>query len=73
VMESDEARVKALHNDADQYRVFLDTFIENAIIDRHLANGVLFNAFNDKPEFRAMLMEYIATSYEEFRANPEVS
>jgi type I restriction enzyme R subunit len=70
VKESDEARVVALNNDADQYRVFLDTFIENAIIDRHLANGVLFNAFNDKPEFREMLLAYIASTYDEFRASP---
>jgi type I restriction enzyme, R subunit len=69
VKQSDEARVVALNNDADQYRVFLDGFIENAIVDRHLANGVLFNAFNDNAEFRELLLAYVASTYDEFRAS----
>ena len=69
VKDSEEARVVALNNDEDQFRVFLGSFIEDAIIDRHMANGVLFNAFTDKPEFRHMLLAYIATTYDEFRAS----
>jgi hypothetical protein len=40
---------------------------EDSIIERHEANGQLFNALFEKPGFRETLMEYLATSYEEIR------
>ena len=55
VKDSDEVRVVALHNDRDQFHVVLERFAEDAIIDRHQANGVLFNAFFEKPGFREAL------------------
>lgn len=69
VKDSPKAKIIALNNDRDQYEEFLRGWIEDAIVDRHMANGVLFNMFNDKPEFRDLLLEYIATTYDEFRAD----
>jgi hypothetical protein len=40
----------ALNNDRDQYRVVLEKFAENAIVDRHESNGQLFNAFFESPD-----------------------
>jgi type I restriction enzyme, R subunit len=60
-------RVVALNNDRDQYRVVMEKRAEDSIIERHEANGQLFNALFEKPGFREALMEYLATSYEEIR------
>lgn len=69
VIEADEhMRVVALNNDRDQFRVVLDKFAEDAIIERHEANGVLFDAFFAKPDFRQMFMDYLAGSYDQIRA-----
>jgi type I restriction enzyme R subunit len=67
VKESDEVRVVALHNDRDQFQIVLEKFAEDAIIDRHQANGMLFQAFFEKPGFREALMEFLAGAYDEIR------
>jgi hypothetical protein len=48
----EHARVVALNNDRDQYRIVLDRIAEDAIIERHESNGPLFKAFFEKPGFR---------------------
>lgn len=68
VLEDDEARVVALNNDYDQFLIFLERRAEEMIVDRHQANGLLFDAYFDKPGFREMLLGYLGNSYEEFRA-----
>ena len=67
VKDSDEARVVALNNDRDQFHIFLQSFAKDAIIDRHEANGMLFNAFFEKPGFAEALMEYLGGVYDEIR------
>ncbi|MEP6528188.1 MAG: hypothetical protein ABJA86_13615 [Nocardioidaceae bacterium] len=67
VKDNGPARVVALNNDRDQYRVVLEKIAENAIIDRHESSGQLFNAYFEKPGFREALMEYLAGSYDEIR------
>lgn len=67
VKENDEARIVALNNDFDQYRIVLEKMAEDMIVDRHQANGALFDAFFDKPGFREWLIQYLGTTYEEFR------
>lgn len=57
----------ALNNDRDQYQVVLERIAEDAIIDRHESNSQLFSAYFEKPGFRELLMEYLATSYDEIR------
>ena len=42
-------------------------FAQDAIIDRHEANGMLFNAFFEKPGFADALMEYLGGVYDEIR------
>jgi type I restriction enzyme R subunit len=68
VKDNDDARVVALTNDPTQYREWLHKFIEDAIVDRHAANGMLFNTFMDNPDFQKMITDYIASTYDEFRA-----
>ena len=65
--DSGEARVVPLHNDRDQFRIFLERFATNAIVDRHEANGMLFNAFFEKPGFAQALMDYLGGAYDEIR------
>jgi type I restriction enzyme R subunit len=67
VKENETARVVALNNDRDQYRIVLDKLAEDAIIERHESNGQLFNAFFEKPGFREAFLEYLASSYDEIR------
>ena len=68
VKESDDVRVVALNNDRDQFAIVLEKFAEDAIIDRHQANGMLFNAFFEKPGFREALLDYLGTAYDEINA-----
>ena len=58
----------ALNNDSDQYKIALEHKAKDMIVDRHEANGVLFDAFFENPEFQVRLLDYLATTYEEFRA-----
>jgi type I restriction enzyme R subunit len=67
VLESDEARVVALNNDYDQFQVMLEKMAEDMIVDRHQANGMLFDAFFEKPGFRQALLEYLGGAYSEIR------
>jgi type I restriction enzyme R subunit len=67
VLEDKNLRVVALNNDRTQFQVVLERHAEDAIIDRHQANGMLFNAFFEKPGFREFLIDYLATAYEEIR------
>jgi type I restriction enzyme R subunit len=67
VKDSDEARVVALNNDRDAFHLFLRRFASDAIIDRHEANGMLFNAYFEKPGFADALLEFLAGSYDEIR------
>jgi type I restriction enzyme R subunit len=67
VTESPDARVVALNNDRDQFGIWLEKFAEDAVIDRHQANGVLFGAFFDKPGFREAMLEFLSGAYDEIR------
>lgn len=68
VLESDEARVVALNNDYDQFRIMLEKMAEDMIVDRHQANGMLFDAFFEKPGFREALLDYLGAAYQEIRS-----
>lgn len=68
VKASVDINLVAMNNDRDQFEIVLERHAENAIIDRHQANGMLFNAFFEKPGFREALLKYLGTAYEEIRA-----
>jgi type I restriction enzyme R subunit len=57
--EDDDVRVVALNNDFEQFKVFLEPLLEDGMIDRQEQNGVLFQAFFDKPEFRAAMQDWV--------------
>ncbi|MHB1067866.1 MAG: type I restriction endonuclease subunit R, partial [Candidatus Nanopelagicales bacterium] len=67
VLENDDARVVALNNDYDQFRIVLEKLAEGMIVDRHQANGLLFDAYFEKPGFREALLEYLGGAYQEIR------
>lgn len=67
VLENDDARVVALNNDYDQFRIMLEKLAEDMIVDRHQANGLLFNAYFEKPGFKETLLEYLGGAYHEIR------
>lgn len=72
IKSDEQMRVVALNNDRDQYGVVLQKKAESMIVDRHEANGQLFNAFFEKPGFRDALIRYLAESFDEIR-NEDVS
>ena len=67
IKSDEQMRAVALNNDRDQYGIVLQKKAESMIVDRHEANGQLFNAFFEKPGFRDALIRYLAESYDEIR------
>lgn len=61
-------RVIALNNDKTQYSIALEHKVKDMIIERHEGNGVLFDAFFSNPDFQRRVFDYMAGTYEEFRA-----
>lgn len=68
VLDNDDARVVALNNDYAQFRIMLEKLAEDMIVDRHQANGMLFDAYFEKPGFREQLLEYLGGAYHEIRS-----
>jgi type I restriction enzyme R subunit len=70
----EDVRVVALGNDREQFGVFLRERIEEAIVERHEANGELFGAFFGREEFREAMEEWITQSlYDRIRREGEAS
>lgn len=67
VLVNKDARVVALNNDYDQFKIMLEKLAEEMIVDRHQANGLLFDAYFEKPGFREHLLEYLGEAYHEIR------
>lgn len=69
VVVSTDPRMKvvALNNDRENFTVELAKFVDDAIVDRHEANGQLFNAFFEKPGFRDAVIKYLSATYDEIR------
>jgi type I restriction enzyme R subunit len=68
IKQDERLLVVALNNDRDQFRVVMESRAEDAIVERHEANGQLFGAFFEKPGFREAFLDFLATTYDEFRA-----
>ena len=47
----------------DQYKIVLDKHADDIIIDRHEANGVLFDKYFLDEAFQAMRRDYLAGTY----------
>jgi type I restriction enzyme R subunit len=54
-----DVRTVALGNDLEQFRVFLAPVVEEKIIDRHQANGELFDAFFGNDQFRDLMQDWL--------------
>jgi type I restriction enzyme R subunit len=65
--DDDDVRVVAINNDRDQFMVVLEKFAETAIIDRHEANGVLFDKFFTDPDFRRIFLDHLVGVYDDIR------
>jgi type I restriction enzyme R subunit len=57
-----DVRAVALHNDEQQFSVFLKPRIEQAIVERHQANGELFESYFASDERRELIDEFIIRS-----------
>ena len=68
VQLDDDMKLIALNNDKTQYKIALEHKASDMIVDRHEANGVLFDTFFSNPEFKDFFLEYLGGTYEEFRA-----
>jgi hypothetical protein len=60
-------RAIALNNYEDNFRKALEKRADNAMIERHEANAVLFNAFFEKPGFWDAFIRFLAQAYPEIR------
>ncbi|MDN5853448.1 MAG: type I restriction endonuclease subunit R, partial [Actinomycetia bacterium] len=69
VLEDDDLRVIAMHNDRDQFEEALAPKATDLIVERHQSNQVLFDAFFANPAFQKVLIEYLATTYDDFRSD----
>jgi type I restriction enzyme R subunit len=67
VKSDDEMRDVALHNDRSQYELVLAEKIKEFLVQRHDKNGHLFDLFFANPDFQAMMLSYLAGTYDEFR------
>ena len=67
ILEDDEMKTVALHNDRSQYELVLDERIKELLLDRREKNDVLFDMFFANPEFQRMLMTHLGGTYDEFR------
>jgi type I restriction enzyme R subunit len=56
----EEVRVVAINNDFEQFKVFLTPVIEGKIVDRHQANGELFDTFFANVDFRDQMQAWLA-------------
>ncbi|KAA1415353.1 type I restriction endonuclease subunit R [Nocardioides humilatus] len=67
VENDDELRTVALHNDRSHFELVLRKRLDDMIVDRHEANGVLFDAYFANPDFRVRLMDFLGDAYDQFR------
>ncbi len=58
----DDVRAVALHNDPEQFAIYLKPRIEQAIVDRHQANGELFEAYFGSDERRELVDDFLIRS-----------
>ncbi|MFZ2511906.1 MAG: DEAD/DEAH box helicase family protein [Gordonia sp. (in: high G+C Gram-positive bacteria)] len=67
LLDDDEMKAVALHNDRSQFELILDERLKDLIVDRHSKNGVLFDLFFANDDFRSALLAHLASTYDEFR------
>lgn len=67
VMEDEEMRQVALHNDRSQFGLVLEEKIKDLLLSRQDKNGELFSQFFINADFQQMLLGYLAGTYDEFR------
>ncbi len=59
---SHEVRTVAQHNDAEQFAVYLRPRIEQALVERHQANGELFESYFGSDERRELIDDHLIRS-----------
>ncbi len=70
LQSSHDVRQVALHNDAEQFAVYLRPRIEQSIVDRHQANGELFESYFASDDRRELVDGFlIRATYEGIRGD----
>ncbi len=68
LMRHDDMRIVAENNDRAQYRIVLEDKADDIILDRGNRNGQLFDSYFARPEIRNAFIDYLMSTYDEFRA-----
>ncbi|MCT1435938.1 type I restriction endonuclease subunit R [Brachybacterium paraconglomeratum] len=67
VMEDEEMRQVALHNDRAQFGLVLEEKIKELLLSRQDKNEELFSQFFTNADFQTMMLDYLAGTYDELR------
>ena len=61
-------RIVAENNDRAQYNIVLEDRADDIILERGQRNGQLFDAYFANPAIRRVFIDYLASTYDEFRS-----
>ena len=68
LMRHDDMRIVAENNDRAQYNIVLEDRADDIILERGQRNGQLFDAYFANPAIRRVFIDYLASTYDEFRS-----
>lgn len=68
IAADDEVRTVALNNDYSAFELVLRAALPKLVAARHAQNGKMFDLYFNDPRFQSMLIGYLGTAYEDFRA-----
>lgn len=68
LMRHDDMRIVAENNDRAQYNIVLEDRADDIILERGQRNGQLFDAYFANPDIRRVFIDYLASTYDEFRS-----
>lgn len=69
VMHHDDMRIVALNNDRQQYRIVLEGNAEDMMLDRSNRNDHMRDRYFANPEFKRLVLDFLMSTYDEFRSN----
>lgn len=68
IMRQDALRVVATGNDRSQYRIVLEKNADDLMLDRGNRNRDLRDRYFTNPDFRRLVLDFLMSTYEDFRA-----
>ncbi|KAG9059760.1 hypothetical protein L860_000858 [Cutibacterium granulosum DSM 20700] len=68
IMRREDLRIIAEGNDREHYRLALADEVDDLIASRGNRNAQLFDAYYARPEIRDAFIDFVSTTWEDFRA-----